>query len=298
MSLSCKQGVLLLAGVVGGFGVGLLAGAAGERFWPAIVALLAGGAALLVTLGRRCVTEPMDALRRRVELMLRVGHPMEGRKLPTGRDDEIGRLARAIQELAATGYHHRKDAQRLRRTFDDRVALATRHATAELRKQAMRDPLTDLGNRRFMDAQAPRLFELAQERGEPIVVMAVDLDDFKRINDAYGHAVGDTVLRRLGWLLRACVRDGDLVVRLGGDEFVLWLPGVTMSRATELGDALVKLFGQQGGPCVEAGLSLGLASTQHDMVKSAAQLLALADRRLYEAKQRGKGRLVAAVDCA
>src|SRR5690606_18161355 len=127
----------------------------------------------------------------------------------------------------------------------------------------------------------------------PMRGLGTDLATFRPVNADLGHAAGDAVLRRLAALLRACARPGDVRIRLGGDEFVLWLPGLPAERAMMIGDALCKLFRRQmvslGVAAEHAGLSIGLASTETDRADTADALLALADSRLYHAKDHGKG---------
>jgi len=287
-------GLILLA-LAGGFLVGLLAERHGDTHWPMILGSLLVGVTGLILLAQRWILQPIDGLLRGIEIMRRTDRPPEPGRLPIHRGDEIGQVAQALQDLAIADHRDRSEVNRLRRTLDANVAHATRAATAHLRLQALRDPLTDLGNRRFMDEHVPALFHLARDRGQQITCMVIDLDDFKRINDELGHAAGDAVLKRLADLLRACLREQDLAIRLGGDEFALWLPGMTLTRAAALGDSLRKLFKQQmsvmGEAAADAGLSIGLASTAQDRADTPDELLALADSRLYAIKHGGKGRV-------
>src|SRR5205085_6822138 len=103
------------------------------------------------------------------------------------------------------------------------AALERAHLQQELGRLALIDPLTGLANRRHMDEALSLL--LAPTNTRPFAVLVLDLVDFKAINDDYGHATGDEVLRTVADRLRTCVRAGDLVARLGGDEFVAVLPG-------------------------------------------------------------------------
>ena len=94
----------------------------------------------------------------------------------------------------------------------------------QVREQAFKDPLTQLGNRRYFDERGDGVLALARRRGRPFSVLMIDIDHFKRVNDEHGHAAGDEVLRALGNALKASLRGGDVCGRLGGEEFAVVLP--------------------------------------------------------------------------
>ncbi len=159
--------------------------------------------------------------------------------------------------------------------------------------QAAHDPLTDLPNR----AQARTLTTAALHRsrrsGAMTGLLFVDLDGFKAVNDRYGHAAGDAVLRAVADRLRAVLRPGDVVCRLGGDEFVVLVEGVTAER--ELMDLSERLIEKVSRPIREAGQELRVGasvgiSVARDAGIDAGVLLAEADAAVYRAKARGRGR--------
>jgi diguanylate cyclase (GGDEF)-like protein len=166
----------------------------------------------------------------------------------------------------------------------------------QLRQQALHDPLTGLGNRRFMDEQVRPLYEQIHDAGKSMTCLMVDLDNFKKINDKLGHPMGDKILLLLASLLRASIRADDIALRLGGDEFVLWLADITTKRAHDLAESLSKLFDQQirAMPLdgLVTGLSIGLATTGRDRPDTADDLLAIADQHLCQAKRCGKRRII------
>ena len=181
----------------------------------------------------------------------------------------LGELDARVRELHAT-----QDG--LRRSLAERDTLA-----AQLRHQAFHDVLTGLPNRALY---AERL-DAVLAAGGGATVMLVDLDDFKRVNDDYGHAAGDELLRTAAARLAAAVRDGDTVARLGGDEFVVLLaPGGDDPRsvAARIVGAIEAPVAVDGGT-VRVGASVGIATGRTPKV------LRDADHAMYEAKRAGKG---------
>jgi diguanylate cyclase (GGDEF)-like protein len=162
-------------------------------------------------------------------------------------------------------------------TLRENAALSARLAT-----QALTDELTGLGNRRA-------LLEAGADPVEGLAVVVFDVDDFKRVNDTYGHAVGDAVLREIAARCRREVREGDLLGRLGGDEFVVLLPGAGVDGARRVGAALRVAVAARpidaGGVAVPVTISLGVAAAPPENLKA---LLARADQVLYEAKRAGR----------
>ncbi|MBI1336430.1 MAG: diguanylate cyclase [Phycisphaera sp.] len=293
--LRTKVTLLIVLAAVGGSLVGMLEARLGHTVWPLAVGLL-GLTLLLVSLGRSWVWRPMERLLEHLGRISAHHRPLALRSLPVHRKDEVGQLARALQDLSIWAARDHADATQLRRTLDHRIARATRSATVRLEMIAMRDPLTNLGNRRFLDEHLAELFNSCREAGDDLVCIAVDLDEFKAVNDTLGHAKGDEVLRMLATLIRGCIRHGDIAVRQGGDEFVVLLPGCTVERAGQLASQLIALFAQNARGLVDTsvkpGLSIGIASLHRDGVASGAELLAAADTALYTAKKTGKGRVV------
>ncbi len=212
------------------------------------------------------------------------------------RQDEVGKLSRAFYHMSVRSLQERFENNQLRRTLDDRVLKATRRATVHLQAIAMKDPLTGLGNRRSLDGNLDIFFESCIESEEELVIVCVDLDHFKTINDEHGHAVGDRVLCLMSDLLMANVRSDDLAARQGGDEFVVLMPGCSLAVARELAKRISQYFDQQVKMLIDGQvlptLSIGIASSKFDLVDDGYQLLEKADNYLYEAKRSGKGCVV------
>lgn len=167
-----------------------------------------------------------------------------------------------------------------------RVALRQRSMSVAMRDLyglATRDDLTSVFNRRFFISETERL--LAEETIVNLVLL--DLDDFKRINDTYGHLAGDEVLRDVGAALQATTRPEDIVARFGGDEFIVAIPHVdiaTVERITDrLGHTLEALEWKTGGT-FRVGVSAGFASSRLLEKPTLAQLVNAADRDMYKNK--------------
>ena len=162
----------------------------------------------------------------------------------------------------------------------------------ELVRQAMRDPLTGCHRRESGKEVLERQFQLAQRHRTPLAVLFADIDRFKAVNDAYGHEVGDHVLAAAAAALRGMIRESDAVLRWGGEEFVVVLPHTTTLEAV----ALLERLRAQGIGRLPDGravtLSIGISESGADAAGSAEELVDLADRRMYEAKQAGRNRYV------
>jgi diguanylate cyclase (GGDEF)-like protein/PAS domain S-box-containing protein len=173
-----------------------------------------------------------------------------------------------------------------------KLSLSNLKLRDELRQQAIHDPLTGLFNRRYLDEALPRELHMAKRRDAPLSVVMFDIDDFKKINDSFGHGAGDSVLREVGRALRERLRKSDISCRYGGDEFVLVLPDSSIADTQEWLEQiriLLKEFQIQYGEQTldMITLSAGIAQTpEHGM--TAAELLQAADEAMYAAKQAGR----------
>jgi len=179
-----------------------------------------------------------------------------------------------------------------------KLSLANIQLQERLREQAMRDRLTGLFNRRYLDETLPRELNRCQRRGESLAVAMLDVDHFKRFNDSYGHDAGDAVLQAIGQLLRDTVRASDLACRYGGEELTLVLPNTDLKNAQKCLEKLRSAIMQlrvlhQGGELPAITVSIGVAVT-NELGVSATALLKQADAALYRAKEGGRNRVVAA----
>lgn len=167
---------------------------------------------------------------------------------------------------------------------------------AKLRQAAERDPLTGLANRRVMMQQLILHLRQARRYQQPLSVIILDVDDFKVINDEYGHLAGDEVLRRLSTICASCLREADVLCRFGGEEFAIVCPMTDLAGAMTAAErirqevAAHRLIAVDPGHPVTA--SIGVA-TLDDHNQSEEALLKLADDGLYQAKREGKDRVLA-----
>lgn len=162
----------------------------------------------------------------------------------------------------------------------------------ELERLSTTDALTGLMNRRAFQTHLEAAIERARRNDTTGVLLFVDLDNFKQINDTKGHEVGDNVLCEISELIRTCSRKYDLIARLGGDEFSVWLDDVTMELATERADEIVGLIGALAQKYSELstplGASIGLAPLDVGVGEPVRDLLIRADEAMYTAKRAGK----------
>jgi diguanylate cyclase (GGDEF)-like protein len=170
---------------------------------------------------------------------------------------------------------------------------------ALLREQSVRDPLTGLFNRRYMEETLGRELLRASRNQLSLGIIMLDVDGFKGFNDTYGHAAGDAVLRELGNLLLGNIRGEDVACRYGGDEFIIVLPGASKEMARERAERLsdyarhfnIQFKGQTLGTVT---LSLGIAVFPENG-STRVEVLKAADVALYHAKHEGGNQIVIAI---
>jgi two-component system cell cycle response regulator len=167
-----------------------------------------------------------------------------------------------------------------------------RASEARLTELSLTDALTGLANRRHLEQFTQAAVKREERFGETFSLIMLDLDHFKRINDAYGHEVGDTVLCHSARLMRGAVREIDLAARIGGEEFVLVLSATTLEEAASCAERLRSQLASLRPPGLEEDVSASFGVVQYDAPGDLAGLLKQADTALYRAKNAGRNRVV------
>ena len=207
-----------------------------------------------------------------------------------GANDFLNKPVDPLELQARVNVHHRL-ASTIRDLTESRKALA---------EQANTDTLTRLKNRRLFHAQAEQNLAECRRFGKDMSVLLIDIDHFKKVNDTYGHHTGDEVLVEVATQLARMVRDADTVARFGGEEFATLLPETNRLGAAVLGERIRKAVEDAdivvNGRHIRVTVSIGIATLAAEMVESIDQLLDIADRRLYLAKNGGRNRICVSDD--
>lgn len=187
--------------------------------------------------------------------------------------------------------------------FGPRTQMDVEHvykAIAELSTMAVTDHLTSLYNRRFVDDRLEFDIQKARDSQKPLSVFFIDIDDFKKINDEYGHEYGDKVLKTAVGIIKKCIRSSDdWAARYGGDEFLVCLNDTDSDTARAVArrilDNIQKTTINVKDKTIQLQLSIGI-HTMHQQPLTTAELIQIADIRMYEAKSSGKNRISQSID--
>jgi len=190
---------------------------------------------------------------------------------------ELSQLKQANQELIQKLKEKQQYTERLKKELDS------------LKKQAFMDYLTGLKNRRSIEKALNDFFKDYQQYKYPFTIIMMDLNNFKDINDKYGHPVGDCILRNIGDILKKYLRAKDVVGRYGGDEFLIILPGINLQNAIKIAQRLSNVIKNYVFKCDDLELrtsaSFGIIEV-NDKFKSVEEILKAVDEKLYEAKKK------------
>jgi diguanylate cyclase (GGDEF)-like protein len=168
------------------------------------------------------------------------------------------------------------------------LSTALMHSDVEHRSKAVLDQLTGLLNRSALEARANELEQQSTITGEPVALLVADLDNFKRVNDAHGHASGDAVLKEVAYLVRKRLGPFDLAYRLGGDELLILVPGADLDAAQAVSEGLQEAVGSETlGGGVRVTMSCGVSASRRGETFDFDAVFRSADAALYEAKRCG-----------
>lgn len=188
-------------------------------------------------------------------------------------------------ELSARMNRHLERWQRL---------LELRQSKEQLQKMALTDPLTKLGNRATFDLSIKQAAACTQRSGSPYSLLMIDLDHFKKFNDAYGHQTGDSILRAIADAIHNSARNADICCRYGGEEFAVILPDTNANNAEVLAERIhkqvAKVSRRQPAGRMPITVSIGISCANRDSNIHPTQLIEEADQALYLAKENGRNR--------
>jgi len=210
---------------------------------------------------------------------------------PSGAVDIITHL---IDETVRMQAASRSLQEELAKTNEDLSRLRTEFK--RVRQESMVDPLTGIQNRRAFDTSLAEARKHAKASNEALCLLLVDIDHFKKVNDTYGHVVGDAVLKQVANAINDVVRGGDVLARYGGEEFVLLLPNTPMEGAEHVADNICNQVrnqkmdsGRVGKDVGRVTVSVGVALFSSD--ETIEQFVVRADTALYRAKESGRNRV-------
>jgi two-component system cell cycle response regulator len=168
----------------------------------------------------------------------------------------------------------------------------------QLEELSGRDDLTGIFNRRHFRKTVARAFDHSRRYKRPLSVAIIDVDNFKKVNDCFGHQAGDSVLAEVAKRFVRSVRSSDYLARYGGEEFIVLLPETPLGDAVSFGEKLRASIASSpvqiaGGETLPVTVSVGAASLAHTQFNSAAEMIRAADQALYRAKRNGRNRVEA-----
>ena len=263
--------------------------------WATIGVLLAITLAVWLA---RWITRPLHSLASASRELMKDGSIGNLPEIRSNSPKEIRDLSAVLRSLIAGLQRSRDEVTELNASLQNRVDEATkqlRDSNEKLELLARRDSLTDLANRRYFENSLSQA--LSRRSGDigQVCVMLVDIDHFKQINDAYGHAAGDSVLNHIARVLERGMRSGDLVARYGGDEFVAYMRcsnDVGMQRAREIREAIDNYAIPCNDKNIHITVSIGLYCQVLEPGLDVNKLLSNADDAMYRAKKQGRNRVV------
>ena len=223
-------------------------------------------------------------------------------------DDKIGAFPLISAEGEIIGcIVARSMIEKLSKKDIDYLEQLTRQASATINRAntystilqyATLDALTNLNNRRQFETRLNQETAIAKRQNNPLCAMMIDIDFFKRVNDTYGHAAGDEVLRDVALIIKDKLRESDIPSRYGGAEFAVLLPHTKLDEAYVVGERLRKaveetpiLINQETDECQEINVTISMGLAEYDKIESGENLFERADKALYDAKSSGRNKV-------
>jgi diguanylate cyclase len=254
-----------------------------------------------------------DALQRMEEVMQRAaadlnqagqgavafGDALQSATGALGAGRGTGTLEQVVQGIVAATRQMEARSRELEQRLDaasDEVAQLKSEVEA-MRVEATTDALTGLANRKRFDARLREESEEAKDSDEPLCLLMLDLDHFKRFNDNHGHLIGDHVLRLLSTVMQQSIKGRDIAARFGGEEFAIILPATPLPHAKGLGNAIREKISKKTIVNRVTGLELGqitlsIGAAQYRVGEPVTELIERADAALYRAKNNGRNRVI------
>ncbi len=195
---------------------------------------------------------------------------------------------------------YKNDLKEINNTLEIKVKNRTKeleNSKNKLKEMALRDPLTNLYNRRYFEHTIEKLISLAIRRKEKLCLLMLDIDKFKNINDTYGHDIGDEVLKKLADNLLELLRNSDVITRMGGEEFAIVFPNTPIEAGYQTADKIRKVIENlkievKKDILISFTVSIGITLFDENKDKDVHSLLKRADIALYEAKDSGRNKVV------
>jgi two-component system, chemotaxis family, response regulator WspR len=258
-----------------------------------------------LTLVRRYRADPLTAAIPIIVLSTKDDANVKSDAFAAGANDYLVKLPDNIELIARLRHHSTTYLYRQQRDEAYRALRESQRQLVEINLELQRltnvDGLTGLSNRRSVDEYLEMQWKLAVREQSQFSILMIDVDNFKRYNDTYGHLAGDDVLKKIAAAIRATFRrPTDIAARFGGEEFIVLLSVTEAKSAHTLGDALCKrvadlrIAHSESPPLKKVTISIGGASTIPQHGDSALALIEIADKALYEAKRLGRNRIVMA----
>jgi len=254
--------------------------------------------------GQEKITVEPD-MRERVDKLRKTDHPYENsvkvlaEKENNYRDEELKKIKEKLEELGA-------DEKIIKELIDNAANKFSDESLGNIEKEktGMIDKLTGIGNRKFVDEMIPKFLNFEKRESQDCSVIMLDIDNFKDINDKYGHQKGDEVLQSVVKTIKKSVREYDFVLRYGGEEFIIFCPNTNFDQVQEVAERIRSAIEKKG--IMNRTVSLGYISTSKiptwgkeqkdgdiDFEAVKHELIEKADRALYHSKNTGKNKATA-----